>query len=78
MRKLFEYADEYVKRCGWKDMALLKICLSAVGIMIGLSIPKDKKKLSFAAAGVVFVVSYISLMVKFIKIIHKEYQEDLE
>lgn len=78
MRKIFGYADEYVKRCGWKDMALLKICLCAVGIMIGLLIPKDKMKVSFVTASVIFVVSYIPLMAKFVSIVWKEHQGDLE
>lgn len=72
MKKIFELANVYVNRCNWKDMALLKICLCAVGIMIGLAIPEKKKKCSSVAAGVIFVVSYIPLMAKFIKIMLQE------
>lgn len=72
MKKIFECANVYVKRCNWKDMALLKICLCAVGIMIGLSIPEKKKKCSSVAAGVIFIVSYIPLMTKFVKIVIEE------
>lgn len=72
MEKVFEYANEYVRRCNWKDMALLKVCLCAVGVMIGLSIPENKKKCPFAAAGIIFAVSYIPLMAKFIKTMMQE------
>lgn len=75
MKKLFEYADVYAQKCNWKDFALLKICLCALGIMIGLSIPKDKKKETFGVAGIVFTASYIPLTVKFIKIIVQEIQK---
>jgi hypothetical protein len=75
MKKLFEYANVYVQKCSWKDLALLKICLCALGIMIGLSIPKDRKKPSLIAAGAVFTISYMSLMAMFIKNIMQEIQK---
>ncbi len=72
MKKILEYANVYVNRCNWKDMALLKICLCAVGIMVGLAIPEKKKKCSTVAAGIIFIVSYIPLMTKFVIIIIQE------
>lgn len=71
MKKLLACANQYVKESDWKDLALLKFCLCAVGIMIGLSIPKEKKKFPFLAAGSVFVVTYIPLMMKFVKAVGK-------
>lgn len=80
MSKLFECADQYLKKCDWKDLALIKFCLCAIGIMVGLCVPKEKKKYPFIAAGIVFVATYIPLMIKFGKIAvdtftGKEYQE---
>ena len=75
MKNVFEYANGYIKSIDWRDMALLKICLCAAGILIGLSIPKNKKKFSFAAACVIFTVSYITLMAKFTKIVIQETKE---
>lgn len=68
MKKLFVCADQYVKESDWKDLALVKFCLCAVGIMIGLMVPKEKKKYPFIIALTVFVITYIPLMVKFIRI----------
>lgn len=69
MCKLFEYADQYVKESSWKDLALIKLCLCAIGIIIGANIaPKHKKAVTAAAAGV-FAVTYVPLMAKFFKII---------
>lgn len=31
MKKLFGYAEKYIARCGWKDLAMLKFCLFAMG-----------------------------------------------
>lgn len=68
MKKLFECANQYVKESDWKDLALLKFCLCAMGIMIGLCIPKEKRKYPFLVAGIVFAATYVPLMVKFVKI----------
>ena len=38
MKKLFVAANQYLKGCTWKDMALLKICVCAMGVLIGLAV----------------------------------------
>ena len=43
MKKLFGYADAYIKESTWKDLALIKFCLAAIGLLIGLEIPQEKK-----------------------------------
>lgn len=68
MKKLFECADAYLKECSWKDLALVKFCLCAIGVIIGLCIPKEKKRCPLIAASLVFTVTYIPLMVKFLRI----------
>ena len=68
MKKLFECANQYVKDSNWKDLALIKFCLCAMGMMIGLCIPKEKKKYPLILAAIVFTVTYIPLMKKYIKI----------
>lgn len=67
MKKLFVCADQYLKESDWKDLALVKFCLCAIGIMIGLMVPKDKKKYPFLIALIVFIITYIPLMIKFIR-----------
>lgn len=69
MKKIFKCANQYVKESDWRDLALIKFCLCAIGIMIGLCVPEEKKKIPFLAAGIVFTASYIPLMGKFIKIV---------
>ena len=39
MKRLFEYANEYVAQCTWKELALVKVCLCSLGIIIGLLLP---------------------------------------
>ncbi|MDD6991891.1 MAG: permease of phosphate ABC transporter [Oscillospiraceae bacterium] len=69
MTGLFEYADRYVKESDWKDIALLKLCLCAIGVLIGINIAQRHKKKAMAAAACVFGFTYVPLMKKFIKII---------
>jgi len=71
MKKLFECADQYVRESDWKDLALVKFCLCAVGVMIGLCVPKEKRKYPFLVAGAVFLATYIPLMIKFAKVVGK-------
>jgi len=72
MKEICKCADAFVQKCSIKDFALLKICLCAVGIMVGLSIPEKKRKWPLMAAGFVFVFSYVLIMAKFVKICMEE------
>ncbi len=69
MKKLFDYANAYAKQSSWKDFALIKFCLCATGVIIGVLLPKTVIKPALIIAGAVFVITYIPLMVKFIKVI---------
>ena len=63
---LFECADVYIKESTWKDLALVKFCLCAIGVMLGMFIPREKRTFAFGAAFTVFAVTYVPLMVKFL------------
>lgn len=69
MKKLFDYADQYIRESSWKDMALLKFCLFAMGILAGMQIPEKYRKRVGIAAALVFVVTYIPLMSKYVRIV---------
>lgn len=66
MKKLFEAANQYLKGCTWKDMALLKICVCAMGVLMGLAVPGRKKRAAAWAASLIFAASYVPLMGKFL------------
>ncbi len=66
MKKLTEAADRYLRDCTWKDISVLKFCLMALGVLMGLSIPARKKKPAAWAAALVFVGTYVPLMAKFL------------
>lgn len=69
MKKLFAYANQYVAESDWKDIALLKFCLCAMGILIGVSVVPKHKKVVAGGALIVFIATYIPLMSKFLRIV---------
>ncbi len=68
MTKFFECADRYIQESDWKVIAALKFCLFSLGICVGLSLPREKKKLFFPIAAAVFMVTWIPLMAKYAKL----------
>ena len=68
MKCLLNFGNKYARQSNWTDFALLKLCLCAMGILIGVHIPADKKKIAVPAAGAVFAVAYISLMARVLKL----------
>ena len=68
MKKFFKFGDQYAAESTWKDFALVKFCLCAIGVMIGTMIPKKHKQTALRAAGTVFLVTYIPLMTKVLRI----------
>lgn len=72
MKRLFTYADSYIQQSTWKDFALLKFCLFAMGILIGIRIPEKNRKSAGIVAAVVFVATYIPLMAKFVSVVMEQ------
>jgi len=70
MKRLFQYADTYVKEMDIWDVSFLKICLFSIGLIMGICVPNNKKKSMGIMAGLVFILTYIPLMEKFFKIVH--------
>ena len=48
MKKLAAFLNDYVLECDWKDMALIKTCVCAFGVMLGLTVKKEGKTLTIA------------------------------
>lgn len=69
MKNIFELGNQYAKRSSWKDFALLKLCLCAMGIVIGTNVPPKYRKTVTRISVAVFIATYIPLMAKVFKII---------
>ena len=68
MRAVLRLGDKYVQRSSWRDFAVVKFCLFAMGLFAGMSVPEKRKKAVRAAAATVFVVTYFPLMAKLFKV----------
>lgn len=64
---LFTAAERYLKRCKWWDIALLKVCLCALGVLIGLAVPGRRKRAAAWTASAVFIITYVPLMGRFLQ-----------
>lgn len=69
MKKLFCYADRYMAKSDWRDLAMVKFCLFAMGVLVGMRIPEKNKKRAGWIAVAVFAATYIPLMAKFISVV---------
>jgi len=76
MKKLFSAADRYLEESDWRTMALLKFCLCAMGVLIGIALPKKAKKPALFIALAVFLATYLPLMLKFLPFLRDELEED--
>lgn len=74
MKKLLEIGNRYAAQSTWKDFALTKFCLCAMGVLIGMIVPRKCKKKTAKIAGTIFGVSYSILMTK-VFMIEKDIEE---
>lgn len=44
MKNPLEAAEDYTKQVGWRDLAELKCCMFALGVLLGLAVPRRWRK----------------------------------
>ena len=76
MKRLFSAADAYIAKMNWKDLALVKLYLCAAGVMLGLAAPKKLRKWAALGAVVVFVATYLPIMLKFLPHLEGEMRKE--
>ena len=76
MKKLFSAADAYIAKMNWKDLALVKLYLCAAGVMLGLAAPKKLRKWAALGAVVVFVSTYLPIILKFLPHLEGEMRKE--
>ena len=69
MKRIFASANEFVRESDWKDLAVLKFCLLSLGLLAGMQIAERCKKGVRITASIVFILTYIPLMVKYLQIL---------
>lgn len=69
MKKLIAAGNLYLKKMDLFDIALLKLCLGALGVLIGLGAARKHRKSAGVLAGLVFCLTYVPLMGRFFRAI---------
>ena len=44
MRNFIAFINDYIKNCDSRMMALVKLCLGVLGLLAGLTVPREHKK----------------------------------
>ncbi len=68
MKWFLDLGNRYAEKSDWKDFALTKFCLCAMGVLLGIRVKDKQKKAVGIAAFAVFLATYIPLMAKVLKI----------
>ena len=56
MKKLLDWANGCIRRWDWKDVALLKFCMLALGVLVGLALPNRGRRLAKQICAEVFLM----------------------
>lgn len=65
MKKIMDYLNDFNLEFDWKDILLFKLCMIAFGVMLGLSISRDKKDCVRSLACTTVVTTAILLIKRF-------------
>ena len=72
MNRLFAAANQFCRESDWKSIAVLKFCLLSLGVMIGMLLPQSARPVVVGICLVVFVITYIPLMIKLLRILRRK------
>ena len=66
MKKLIAAGNLYLKHMNLTDIALIKLCVGALGVLVGLKAARRHRKCAGTAAALVFLATYVPLMGRFL------------
>lgn len=55
MKRFVNWINDYIASLDWKDLACIKLCTAALGVLVGLLIEKRYKKLAAILSSIVFL-----------------------
>lgn len=76
MKKILACTDNYVQNSNWTFIAMLKACVLSIGVFWGLQIPKKHKKKASIIATIIFVITYVPIMITFFNSAIKFYKKE--
>lgn len=70
--RFFSWANAYCRKSSWKDLALIRLCLCAEGVLAGLCVPPEKRKKAALGALLVILIASVLLMLRFFQVVKEE------
>lgn len=77
MKNLLSAGSLYLKKMDLTDMAMLKFCMGALGVLLGLGAAKHHKKSAGILAGLVFAATLIPLLGKWLLVLTTVQEDQL-
>ena len=65
MKNLLEAAEDYTKQVGWRDLAELKCCMFALGLLLGLAVSRRWRNKAGRGAAALFAAACVPQAAKF-------------
>lgn len=72
---LISITERYCQSFDWKKLSFFKLCCIAFGVACGLMVPEKYKKTVFFTSLILFLATYVPLMLGFICSAMKEDEE---
>ncbi|MGN1248701.1 MAG: permease of phosphate ABC transporter [Candidatus Spyradocola sp.] len=72
MKRIFDAANRYCRQSDWKTLAALKICLLALGVIIGLLLPDACRVPVVIVCAVIFAATCAPLVAKYVRILRQK------
>ena len=66
MKNLLGAAEDYTKQADCRDLAELKCCMCALGVLLGLAVPRRWRKKAGRGAAALFAATCIPQAAKFL------------
>lgn len=67
MKKYLNTIDAFILQCHWQDLALIKVATAAVGVLLGLMIPRRTRKFAAITAAIVAVGAAVPMVLKLLR-----------
>ena len=66
MKKLIAAGNLYLKHINLTDIALIKLCAGALGVLVGLRAARRHRRCAGAVAALALLAAYVPLMGRFL------------
>ena len=67
MKKYLNTVNAFILQCDWRDLAFIKAATAAVGVLLGLMIPRKTRKFAAITAAIVAIGAAVPMVLKLLR-----------